>query len=133
MRNSYLVAIAPNGSSSLYGGSTQSIDPIFSTLYYDEKKNQVVPIIAPYLSAETMFYYKPAHAIDQKWSIKANAIRQRHIDQSQSFNIYINPEDNNLGIKVLKMYLQAWSSGCKTIYYTRSMSMDVEDCASCSG
>lgn len=133
MRNSYLVAIAPNGSSSLYGGSTQSIDPIFSTLYYDEKKNQVVPIIAPYLSAETIFYYKPAHAIDQKWSIKANAVRQRHIDQSQSFNIYINPEDNNLGIKVLKMYIQAWSSGCKTIYYTRSMSMDVEDCASCSG
>lgn len=133
MRNSYLVAIAPNGSSSLYGGSTQSIDPIFSTLYYDEKKNQVVPIVAPYLSAETIFYYKPAHAIDQKWSIKANAVRQRHIDQSQSFNIYINPEDENLGIKVLKMYLQAWSSGCKTIYYTRSMSIDIEDCSSCSG
>ena len=132
MRNSYLMAIAPNGSSSLYGGSTQSIDPIFSTLYYDEKKNQVVPIIAPYLSPETMFYYKPAHAIEQKWSIKANAVRQRHIDQSQSFNIYINPEDNNLGIKVLKMYIQAWSSGCKTIYYTRSMSLDVEDCVACS-
>jgi ribonucleoside-diphosphate reductase alpha chain len=133
MRNSYLMAIAPNGSSSLYGGSTQSIDPIFSTLYYDEKKNQVVPIIAPYLSPETIFYYKPAHAIDQKWSIKANAIRQRHIDQSQSFNLYIRPDEDNLGVKILKMYLQAWSSGCKTIYYTRSMSLDVEDdCASCS-
>jgi len=132
MRNSYLLAIAPNGSSSLYGGSTQSIDPIFSTLYYDEKKNQVVPIIAPYLSPETIFYYKPAHAIDQKWSIKANAVRQRHIDQSQSFNLYINPQEENLGIKILKWYLQAWSSGCKTIYYTRSMSLDVEECIACS-
>jgi ribonucleoside-diphosphate reductase alpha chain len=133
MRNAYLMAIAPNGSSSLYGGSTQSIDPIYQVLYYDEKKNQVVPIVAPYLSPQTMFYYKPAHAINQSWSIKANAVRQRHIDQSQSFNIYIRPEEDNLGMKILKMYFQAWSSGCKTIYYTRSMSLDVEDCVSCSG
>lgn len=133
MRNSYLMAIAPNGSSSLYGGSTQSIDPIYSVLYYDEKKNQVVPIVAPYLSPKTMFYYKPAHAINQSWSIKANAVRQRHIDQSQSFNLYINPEEENLGMKILKMYFQAWQSGCKTIYYTRSLSLDVEDCSSCSG
>jgi ribonucleoside-diphosphate reductase alpha chain len=128
-----LMAIAPNGSSSLYGGSTQSIDPIYQVLYYDEKKNQVVPIVAPYLSPQTMFFYKPAHAINQSWSIKANAVRQRHIDQSQSFNIYIRPEEENLGIKVLKMYFQAWASGCKTIYYTRSMSLEVEDCVSCSG
>ena len=106
-----------NIASSHYGGSTQSIDPIYSKFYYDEKKKQVVPIIAPDLSAETIWYYKEAHLIEQDWSIKANVIRQKHIDQSQSFNLYITP--NTTAIELLKMYILAWESGVKTLYYTR--------------
>jgi ribonucleoside-diphosphate reductase alpha chain len=132
MRNGYMFAPAPNGSSSQYGGSTQSIDPIFSLLFLDEKKSQVIPIIAPELNEQTISYYrKPAHAIDQKWSIRAAAKRQRHIDQSQSFNLYIQPEIIT-ATDLITYYALIWKSGVKTKYYTRSKSLEIEDCASCS-
>lgn len=130
MRNGYVMATAPNGSSSLYGGSTQSIDPIYLKFYYDEKKGQVVPIIAPDLNPKTMWLYKEANTIDQFWSIKANAVRQRHVDQSQSFNLYITPQTKSS--ELAKMYMTAWELGIKTIYYTRSLSIEVEECVSCS-
>jgi ribonucleoside-diphosphate reductase alpha chain len=130
LRNGYIMAVAPNGSSAQYGGSTQSIDPIYDKFYLDEKKNAVIPIIAPDLNPKTMWLYKEAHTIDQTYSIKANAVRQRHIDQSQSFNLYITPETT--AKEIAKMYMLAWETGCKTLYYTRSRSVDVEDCVSCS-
>lgn len=130
MRNGYLLAIAPNGSSALYGGSTQSIDPIYSKFYYDEKKNAVIPIVAPDLNPKTMWLYKEAHLIDQTYSIKACAARQKHIDQAQSFNLYITPDTS--AKEIAQMYMLAWELGVKTLYYTRSRSVELEDCESCS-
>jgi ribonucleoside-diphosphate reductase alpha chain len=130
LRNGYLMAVAPNGSSSQYGGSTQSIDPIYAKFYLDEKKNAVIPIIAPDLNAETYWLYKEAHLIDQKWSIQACAVRQRHIDQSQSFNLYITPQTR--AAEIAQYYVSAWEQGVKTLYYTRSRSVEVEDCVACS-
>ena len=36
------------------------------------------------------------------------------------------------GRQVLELYLLAWRSGVKTIYYVRSKSLEVEECESCS-
>jgi ribonucleoside-diphosphate reductase alpha chain len=130
LRNAWLIAPAPNGSSSLYGGYTQSIDPVFGWVYLDEKSKQVIPVVAPDIDKISPFLYKTAHNIDQTWSIKAAAKRQRHIDQSQSFNLYINPETT--GEDLLKYYAMIWKLGVKTKYYTRNKSSDVEDCESCS-
>jgi ribonucleoside-diphosphate reductase alpha chain len=129
MRNAYLIAPAPNGQSSIYGGDTQSIDPVYDKFFLDEKKNSIMPIFAPELD-KYFWYYKEAHLIDQKWSVKAAAKRQRHIDQSQSFNLYITP--NTKSTELAKLYMSAWDLGMKTIYYTRSRSIEVEDCTSCS-
>ena len=57
-------------------------------------------------------------------------MRQRHIDQAQSINLYIT-HDYNMR-QVLALYLDAWRSGVKTIYYIRSKSLEVEDCESCA-
>lgn len=130
MRNGYLMAVAPNGSSSQYGGSTQSIDPVYAKFYLDEKKNAVIPIIAPDLNEDTFWLYKEAHTIDQRWSIRACAVRQRHIDQSQSFNLYITPQTK--ATEIAQMYMIAWETGVKSLYYTRSRSLEVEECVSCS-
>ena len=57
-------------------------------------------------------------------------VRQRHIDQAQSMNLYIT---NDYTMRqVLALYLDAWRSGVKTIYYIRSKSLEVEDCESCA-
>ena len=73
---------------------------------------------------------KNAHLIDQNWSIRACGVRQRHIDQAQSINLYITNDFTMR--KVLNLYLEAWKCGVKTIYYIRSKSLEVEECESCS-
>lgn len=128
MRNTYIMAVAPTGASSLYGNGSASIDPIYKLFYIEEKKNAINPVVVRY--PEKMWFYKESHQIDQTWSIRANSIRQRHIDQSQSFNLYITPETS--AGEVAKMYMMAWELGTKTIYYTRSLSKEVEECESCS-
>ena len=79
---------------------------------------------------ETYWYYKNAHLIDQRWSVRACGIRQRHIDQAQSVNLYITNEYTMR--QVLELYLLAWERKVKTIYYVRSKSLEVEECESCS-
>ena len=79
---------------------------------------------------DTYWYYKSAHLIDQTWSVRAAGLRQRHIDQSQSVNLWITNEYKMS--ELLSLYTLAWESGVKTIYYVRSKSLDPEDCESCS-
>lgn len=130
LRNANLLAIAPNSSTSLIAGSTASIDPIFRKEYSEEKKDYKIPVTAPDLSPETTWYYKSAYFIDQLWSIEQNAARQRHVDQSISFNIYVQ---NTIKAKeLLNLHMSAWKNGFKTTYYVRSTSVEIEDCESCS-
>jgi ribonucleoside-diphosphate reductase alpha chain len=130
VRNAWMFAIAPTASTSLIAGSTAGTDPIFNKFFVEEKKNAVIPQTAPNLSAETTWYYKEAHKIDQHWSIQAAGLRQRHIDQAQSFNLYITPEIS--AKQFLELYMSAWEKGVKTVYYCRNKSLEVEDCVSCS-
>ena len=130
IRNGYLMAIAPNASTSIIAGSTASIDPIFLKVYSEEKKDYKIPVTAPDLNAHTTWYYKSAYHIDQLWSVKQNAARQRHVDQSISFNIYVM---NTIKAKeLLTIHLTAWKSGLKTTYYVRSTSSIIVECESCA-
>ena len=129
MRNGYLFAVAPNGSTSVIGNGTATIDPIFAQLYFEEKKSYKYPITAPDLNSATVFFYNQANRTNQHWSIKQNAARQRHIDQSQSFNIYVHKKIK--AKELLDIHMDAWESKCKTTYYVRSTSGDYEECESC--
>ncbi|MCY0880627.1 MAG: ribonucleoside-diphosphate reductase subunit alpha, partial [Firmicutes bacterium] len=124
MRHGYLMAIAPTGSTSVIAGSTAGIDPVFKPVYTEEKKGFVIRQVAPDLSLSNRSLYKEAHHIDQLWSIKAAGIRQRHVDQSQSFNLYATPNLDES--EFLNLYYQAWKQGLKAVYYFRNM---VEDTA----
>ncbi|WP_439108503.1 ribonucleoside-diphosphate reductase subunit alpha [Alkalihalophilus lindianensis] len=130
MRNGYVMAVAPNATTSLIAGSTASIDPIFSKYYIEEKKNYRIPVVAPDLDPTTTWYYKPAHALDQKWSIRQNGARQRHVDQGISFNLYV--PSTVKAKELLTLHLLAWKEGLKTTYYVRSTSVSVDECESCS-
>ncbi len=130
LRNGYLIAIAPTSSTSIISATTAGVDPIMNRYFLEEKKTGTLPRVAPELSAETTWYYKNAHVIDQQWSVKAAGIRSRHIDQAQSMNLYITNEYSFRG--VLNLYILAWEKGVKTIYYIRSKSLEVEECESCS-
>lgn len=130
IRNGYLLAIAPNGSTATIAGTTEGIDPIMERFYLEEKRGIITPKVAPDIREENFMLYKSAYEIDQHWSIKANAARQKHIDQSQSFNLYITT--NYTMRQILNLYIDSWKSGIKTLYYMRSKSLTVESCESCS-
>ena len=130
LRNAYLLAIAPTSSTSIIAGTSAGLDPIMNRYFIEEKKNGLMPRVSPELSMETFWYYKNAHYIDQKWSVRACGVRQRHIDQAQSMNLYITNEYTFR--KVLDLYILAWEEGVKTIYYIRSKSLEVEECEVCS-
>ena len=130
MRNAYLLAVAPTSSTSILSGTTAGVDPLMKRFFLEEKKGGMLPRVAPELSMDTYWYYKNAHTIDQKWSVRACGVRQRHIDQAQSVNLYITNEYTLR--QVLELYVLAWECGVKTVYYVRSKSLEVEECESCS-
>ncbi|MBR5968952.1 MAG: ribonucleoside-diphosphate reductase subunit alpha [Lachnospiraceae bacterium] len=130
MRNAYLVAVAPTSSTSILVGTSAGLDPIMHRFFLEEKKGYMLPRVAPDLNMETYWYYKSAHTVDQSWTIRAAGVRQRHIDQAQSVNLYIT---NEFSLRqVLSLYLGAWEAGVKTLYYVRSKSLEVEECESCA-
>ncbi|ELJ4629319.1 ribonucleoside-diphosphate reductase subunit alpha [Listeria monocytogenes] len=131
LRNAYLVAVAPNMSTAQIAGSTASIDPIYSAFYYEEKKDYRRPVIAPDLNLSTYPYYENgAYKVDQFASVRQNGRRQRHVDQSLSFNFYV--PSGIKASKLLELHMTAWNEGLKTTYYVRSNDIDVEECEWCS-
>lgn len=71
----------------------------------------MLPRVAPALSDKTWWIYKDAHLINQTWSVRAAGVRQRHIDQAQSLNLYITNEFTMR--QLLNLYILAWESGLK--------------------
>lgn len=130
IRNGYLMSVAPNASTSIIAGSSASIDPIFNVEYSEEKKDYKIPVTAPDINEHTFLYYKSAYNIDQHWSIRQNAKRQRHIDQAISFNLYVK---NTVKAKeLLDLHMAAWKEGLKTTYYVRSTSQEIVECEWCA-
>ncbi|MED4262002.1 ribonucleoside-diphosphate reductase subunit alpha [Priestia aryabhattai] len=139
MRNAYLRAIAPTGSTSVIAGSTPGIDPIFDVVYFERKKDYQLPIVVPNLNPQTWFYYKPTMKMEYDgekelahlWAIRHGEVRQTFVDQAISHNFYL-PQ----GIKAknfLRLHMENWERGVKTSYYTRSWDKKQEDtCLACS-
>ncbi|WP_243342263.1 ribonucleoside-diphosphate reductase subunit alpha [Anaerococcus sp. AGMB09787] len=130
LRNGYLMAIAPTGSTSIISGTSAGVDPIMNRYFIEEKKGAIVPRVAPGLTTKTFWLYENAHDIDQNISMRMAGVRQRHIDQAQSVNIYITT--NFTMRQLLNIYITAWESGVKSIYYVRGKSLEVKECDSCA-
>ncbi|WP_419888166.1 ribonucleoside-diphosphate reductase subunit alpha [Neobacillus niacini] len=131
VRNGWMMAIAPNSSTAKIGGSTDGIDPLYAVEYAEEKKNFKFKVTAPDLDHNSYnFYRRTRHVLDQTWSIRQNAARQRHIDQSISFNLYVRHDIK--AVELLNLHLEAWKQGLKTTYYIRSTSQaEIEECEAC--
>lgn len=130
MRNAYLMAIAPTGSTSIIAGTTAGIDPVMKRYFLEEKKGSIIPRVAPGLNTRTFWTYENAHEVDQNWVIKSAGIRQRHIDQGQSINLYITTEYTMK--QILNLLIAANENGVKSLYYIRGKALEVEDCETCS-
>lgn len=130
MRNGYLFAVAPNGSTATLAGTSEGVDPVMNRFWLEEKKGSITPKVAPGLCQENFWYYVSAYNVNQEFTVRANGVRQRHIDQGQSFNLYITTDYTMR--QIMNLYIDACKNGVKSIYYVRSKSLTVEECESCS-
>lgn len=145
------LAVAPNGSISYINDSTASLHPIISKVEerYESKTGKIY-YPAPYLSNETLKYYKSAYDIDMRKVINIYAAAQEHVDQSLSLTLFMRstiPEGlyewkdgrtdkmTTRDLNILRNYAHAM--GIKSLYYVRTYTDDnqevgVNECESCS-
>jgi len=116
--NGYRQAYAPNGSTSYIFDCTSSIHPIVSPIEIrKEGKLGRVYYPAPYLSDDTLPYYKDAYKLGYKPIIDVYAAMTQHVDQGLSLTLFWN--DTVTTRDMNKAYIYAFSKGIKTIYYGR--------------
>jgi len=111
VRNGSMTAVASDPSTAILAASTVGIEPIIQKYYLEEQSNGIIPVIAPDLTPETRWFYKSGYFIDQQWTLKQNAARQRHIDQCISLNLYVS--NTIQASELLSLHINAWKSGLK--------------------
>ncbi|MDQ3230722.1 MAG: hypothetical protein M3Q07_02795, partial [Pseudobdellovibrionaceae bacterium] len=123
MRNSNLMAIAPTATISNIAGTTPCIEPIYKRTHTQGNMSGSFLVVDPTLKYGRPELCKEAFEIDPIWIVKAAAVRQRWIDQSQSVNIFVNADIK--GRDLSEIYLLAWELGLKTTYYLRSQAKEL--------
>ena len=131
MRFAYHLAPAPNTSTALVVWTTASILPIYKKYFVET--NAIAPSVnvAPNLSEENFWYYKEYVSLNMKDVIDMVATIYKWIDQSVSFEWIVNPQ-NVSPRELYEYYMRAHEKWIKTVYYVRSMSLEVKECESCS-
>ncbi len=132
MRFAYHLAPAPNTSTAGVVGTTAAMLPIYKKYFVET--NSVAPsvVVAPNLTKENFWYYKEYVNMDMEDVIDMMSVVYKWIDQSASFEWIINPQQTSPA-DLYRYYMKSWKQGIKTVYYVRSMSLEVKECASCSG
>ncbi|QLL77456.1 class 1b ribonucleoside-diphosphate reductase subunit alpha [Ligilactobacillus saerimneri] len=145
------MAVAPNGSISYINDTTASLHPIINRIEErQERKIGKIYYPAPYLSNDTIKYYKSAYDTDMRKVIDTYAAAQQHVDQGMSLTLFMRstiPEGlyewkknrtnkmTTRDLSILRNY--AYAKGIKSIYYIRTFTDDQEEvganqCESCS-
>ncbi|HHV8912987.1 TPA: class 1b ribonucleoside-diphosphate reductase subunit alpha [Staphylococcus aureus] len=128
--HAYRLAIAPTQSISYVQNATSSVMPIVDQIERRTYGNAETFYPMPFLSPQTMWYYKSAFNTDQMKLIDLIATIQTHIDQGISTILYVNSEISTR--ELARLYVYAHYKGLKSLYYTRNKLLSVEECTSCS-
>lgn len=118
IRNSNILSIAPTATIANILGTTECIQPINERVYTKENLSGNFTVINPLRKYGKPRLEKTVWEIDQEWSIRAAAKRQKWICQSQSLNLYRRQE--HTGRVLDRWYTLAWELGVKTTYYLRN-------------
>ena len=131
-RFGYHQAPAPNTSTALVVGTTAWLLPVYKKYFVETNSAAPTVNVAPNLSQENFWYYKEYVHMNMSDVINIISTIQKWIDQSISFEWIINPMEVS-PLDLFNYYFQAWEQDIKTVYYVRSMSLEVEKCESCAG
>lgn len=130
IRNSHIMAIAPNTSSSLVQGCTASILPTYSRFFYDKWSKGTVPIAPPFIR-DSFWFYEENKRLNQDAVVKMTATIQSWVDTGISMELLFNlnkgvyTEGKEIKAKdIFDTFILAWTLGCKAIYYVRTVQKD---------
>lgn len=132
LRFAYHLAPAPNTSTAWVVWTTAALLPIYKKYFVET--NSIAPsvVVAPNLNEENFWYYKEYVNMNMNDVIDMMSVVYKWIDQSASFEWIINPQKVSPK-ELYEYYIKAHKQGIKTVYYVRSMSLEVKECVSCSG
>lgn len=128
--HAYRLAVAPTQSISYIQNATSSVMPIVEPIETRTYANSTTYYPMPYLSRENFFYYKSAYNMDQFKVIELISEIQTHIDQGISTVLHVNSDVTTR--QLARYYIYAAKKGLKSLYYTRTNRLSVEECISCS-
>lgn len=126
--NSNRLAVAPNGSTAYVMSATASITPIKQLVEERTYGNSKTYFPMPAVDTAS-FMYETAYRMDNYKVIDVIATAQKHVDQGISFELCVTSDETTRDL--IKYYLYAHYQGIKTLYYTRTQKLSVEECESC--
>ncbi|MBW7954445.1 ribonucleoside-diphosphate reductase subunit alpha [Candidatus Gracilibacteria bacterium] len=133
VRFGYHISPAPNTSTANVIGTTAAMLPIYKKYFVET--NSVAPsvVVAPNLNQDNFWYYKEYVNMNMNDVIDMISVAQKWVDQAISFEWIVNPMKVSPK-EMYEYYIKAHKQGIKTVYYVRSMSLEIkDDCVSCSG
>ncbi|THF79470.1 class 1b ribonucleoside-diphosphate reductase subunit alpha [Cohnella fermenti] len=128
--HAYRLAIAPTQSISYVQNSTASVMPIVEPIETRTYANSTTYYPMPFLERDNFFYYKSAYQMDQFKIIDLIAEIQAHVDQGISTVLHVNSDVTTRELS--RFYIYAAKKGLKSLYYTRTNILSVENCVSCA-
>ena len=149
MRNSHLLAFAPNASSAAILGASPATEPWAGNAFtaqgragsfliknkylrkllqekgYDTDEvwdsiinNEGSVRQLPCLTDDEKKVFVTAYEVSPMWIIEHASVRQKHVCQSQSINLFM-PSGTALQ-ELSDVHMKAWKSGLKSLYYCRA-------------
>lgn len=128
--HAYRLAIAPTQSISYVQNATSSVMPIVDQIERRTYGNAETFYPMPFLSPESMWFYKSAFNTNQMKLIDLIATIQEHVDQGISTILFVNSDISTRELS--RLYVYAHHKGLKSLYYTRNKLLSVEECTSCA-
>lgn len=129
IRNSMLLATAPNTSTSLTMGATASFLPPYQLEFYDESEDHTLAVITKY----DPNLYLTNQQIPQEFITDATASLQKWHDAGISME-YLLPQGASwsTNAKFSQNKIDAWKKKVKAVYYIRTVTKDETACTSCA-
>ena len=128
--HAYRLAIAPTQSIAYVQNATPSIQPVVDAIETRTYGNSTTYYPMPYLSKSNILYYTSSYNLDQFKIIDLVATIQEHIDQGISTVLFVTNMASTRDIA--KLYLYAHKKGLKSLYYTRTKNLTIEECLMCA-
>lgn len=128
--NSYRLAVAPTQSIGYVQNATASISPIVNQIESRTYANSTTYYPMPYMDETNFWFYKSAFDMNQFKIMDLVAAAQEHVDQGISTILYVNSDVSTE--ELARYYYYANHIGLKSLYYTRTRNLEIDECISCS-